>query len=121
MGTQMDDPRPAMLVMIEHKWRTLLDIAEILNKKLRNPTAPRAEIETHLAANGMERAHLLAKHAQIRNGSEFNFPKSGEIEALRKAISDLETAVAQTTAVETQIKAGNTVIEAMKADDITPS
>lgn len=115
----MANNKQAMLLIIEHKWKALIDFAQTLNRQLRDPAAPRAQIETHLAENGIERSLLLAKHDQIENGSAFIFPNSIQIEALRKAIADLETLVAQAAAVEALIGAGNTLIETVKAKNIT--
>lgn len=111
--------RQLMLLMIENKMRALLDTAQILNEKLSDPTAPRAEIETHLAANDSELSLLSAIHDQIDSGSVFNFPKTAQIEALRKAIADLETLVAQAAAVEALIVAGNTLIKTVGAEGMT--
>jgi len=113
-----EQQRQMILLMLERKFRSLLHCAQKLTASLSDPQAPRIDIETHLASNGMERQLVLARHDQIQNGSPFNFPSQSDLQALRTAIAKLETAVAQSAAVEALIAAGNTVIETVRADTV---
>ncbi len=114
----LEQQRQMILLMLERKFRSLLHCAQELNQRLQDPQSPRILIETHLASNGAERQLVLARHDQIQNGSQFRFPSEADLQALRAAIANLETAVARTAAVEALIQAGNTVIETVRANTV---
>ena len=107
-----------MLLLLERKWGKLLISSQVLSNLLRDPAVSRLQIETTLRANGLERELLLARHDQIQNGSNFNFPNESTIKALREAINNLETVIARTAAVSDLIQATNGLINTMQASKI---
>lgn len=113
-----DDKRQMMLLIIECKLRALNNTSIMLVGLHSDPTVSWPVLDTQLGDIDLETSLLQAKQARIEANFNFNFPDSEQINALRKAISDLETLIAKIAAVEAVINASNTLIATIPAKNI---
>lgn len=107
-----------MLLLIERKWGKLRNSSEALIERLKDPNASRIQIQSQFRDNSLEMDLLQAKHDQIENGSGFNFPDENTVETLRKAISNMDTVIAKTAAIEDLIQASSDLVSTMEANTI---
>ncbi len=104
----MADPNQQefLLWLIKNKYNALADADKGLLDALSNP------------ANDKVRQLLLARYQAIAAGGNFVFPTADEIQKLRAAIADLETAVAQSAAVTGLIQAASNVASLVKSTNM---
>ena len=110
--------RLLLLVTLERKYRCLMRCAQALHKQLKDPTTPRKDIEKHLTEIGVERRLLLTRIDLIEGGSSYHFPSDSDIADFRRAVSDLQTNIAQTAPINALIQTSNTVISSVKAENV---
>ncbi|SRR5229473_3873590 len=116
----MADPNQQefLLWLIKNKYNALADADKGLLDALSNPANDKVVIETRLDADNAERQLLLARYQAIAAGGNFVFPTADEIQKLRAAIADLETAVAQSAAVTGLIQAASNVASLVKSTNM---
>ncbi len=112
------DQREFLLWIIKNKYDALTDADANLTGALADPTNNRTLIENRLDGDNLERQLLLARYDAIKAGGNFNFPSTADVQTLRDAIADLETAIAQSAAVDQVIQAAATVASTVPASSI---
>src|SRR5271167_2683742 len=112
------DQQEFLLWIIKNKYDALADADAYLTGALSDPTNNRTLIENRLDEDNLERSRLLAKQDAIKTGGNFNFPSTADIQTLRTAIANLETAVAQSAKANQVIQTAATVASTVPASSI---